>query len=84
MALIRGVGSLFPCPRCLIPEVKLGDPSANAPLRTAANTKATIQEARGKKLLGEKEEILKAAGLRDVDVYLYSYHSYFVLLLTDP
>ena len=83
MALIRGVNSLFPCPRCLISDVKLGDPSASAPLRTAVNTKATIQEARGKKLLGEKE-VLKAVGLRDVDACFYSYHSYLVLPLTDP
>jgi len=78
MALIRGVGSLFPCPRCLIPEAKQGDPLACARLRTAADTRATIQEARGKRLAGEKEEMLKAAGLRDVDVRLYSY---FMLLL---
>jgi len=71
MALIRGVGSLFPCPRCLIPEAEQGNPLARAPLRTADDTRATIQEARGKRLAGEKEEILKAAGLRDVDVRLY-------------
>jgi len=81
MALIRGVGSLFPCPRCLIPEAKQGDPSARAPLRTAVDTRATIQEARGKRLVGDKEEILKAAGLRDVDVCIYSC---FVLLLMTP
>jgi len=78
MALIRGVGSLFPCPRCLIPEAKQGDPLARAPLRTAANTRATIQEARGQRLVGSKEEMLKAVGLRDVDVCLCSC---FVLLL---
>jgi len=68
MALIRGVGSLFPCPRCLISDIKLGDLSARAPLRTAADTKAIIQEAREKEFSGQTEETLKSAGLRDVDV----------------
>ena len=81
MALIRGVGSLFPCPRCLISEVKQGDPSASAPLRTAADTRATILEARGKQLVGEKEDVLKAAGLRDVDVRPFSYYNRFTLRL---
>lgn len=80
MALIRGVGSLFPCPRCLIHKHKQGDPLASAPLRTVAGTKATIQEAQGMSLVGDKEEILKAAGLRDVNVRLHSYNSYFVQL----
>lgn len=69
MALIRGVGSLFPCPRCLIPEAKQGDLSARAPLQTVASTKATIQEAREQELVRDREELLKASGLRDVDVW---------------
>lgn len=80
MALIRGVKCLFPCPRCMISQEKQGDISVNAPPRTAAGTKATIQEARKQKRVGDKEAILKASGLRDVDVCLYfiflvSYHS---------
>lgn len=82
MALIRGVNSLFPCPRCLVPGDKQGDISFRAPLRTATDTQATIQEARGKTQVGLAEETLKAAGLRDVDVRLRSYRSYFALLLT--
>ena len=70
MALIRGVGSLVTCPRCLVPEAQLGTHSARAPLRTTANTKATIEEAWGKQTGGEKEEVLKASGLRDIDVRL--------------
>ena len=68
MALIRGTTSLYPCPRCLIPQADQGDPSKVAPLRTAQGTKDVINVARSQRLLGEKEEILKAAGLRDVDV----------------
>ena len=82
MALIWGVGSLFPCPRCLISCDKLGDLSVTAPLRTADHTRATILEAREEDLLGDKEESLKCAGLRDVDVRLHSYGSHFILLLT--
>jgi hypothetical protein len=63
MALIRGVGSLFPCLWCLIPEAKLGEPSASAPLRTEAGTRATLEEAQGKQCSGDNEDILKAAGL---------------------
>jgi hypothetical protein len=80
MALIRGVQSLFPCPRCLIPEHDLGDLSKTAPLRTSVNTQATLQNARGERLLGEKEETLKAVGLRDVDVR-HIYYYYCVVLL---
>jgi hypothetical protein len=82
MALIRGVGSLFPCPRCLIPELKQGEPSASAPLQTEAGTRATLEEARGKKRAGDKEDILKAAGLRDVDVRPHFYYYCSILLLT--
>lgn len=81
MALIRGVGSLFPCPRCLISDVEQGDPSSSAELRTAAGTQATIQKAREQQLAGDKEDILMNAGLRDVDVRLCFYYSCFVLLL---
>ena len=81
MSLIRGVGSLFPCPRCLIPEELQGDLSASAPLRTVAGTKATIEEARNEWLAGDREKILKAAGLRDVNVRPCSYRFNFILLL---
>jgi len=85
MALIRGVGSLFPCPRCLIPEGKQGDLSARALLRTVANTKATIQAAREQELVRDKEDILKSSGLRDVDVWSPRLsHFLFVLPLTMP
>ena len=68
MALTRGVNSLFPCTQCLIPNSEQGDPSATAPLQTTAGTIAVLHEAREQHLLGEKEDILKNAGLRDVDV----------------
>ena len=81
MALIRGVGSLVPCPRCLIPEDKLGSHSVRAALRTTADMREIISKARGERFANAGEEILKAVGLRDVDVYLCSNCSRFVLPL---
>ena len=63
MALIQGVGSLIPCPHCLIPEGKQGDPLAVAPLRTTASMMEIIEEARGEQFAYVVEEILQAAGL---------------------
>ena len=76
MALIRGLGSLRPCPRCLVADVDLDNFSDKAPIRTAGETRATIEEARKQVLVGESEEILKTSGLRDIDV-----RSYFIFEL---
>ena len=84
MALIRGVGSLSPCPRCLILDGELGDLSVRAPLRTTADTQAKLREARAKQNVTDGDNILKAVGLRDVDVRFRSYYPCFVLLLTTP
>ncbi|KAF9783985.1 hypothetical protein BJ322DRAFT_1007764 [Thelephora terrestris] len=67
MALIRGVGSLYPCPRCLVADVDLDSFPNRSRARTAQQTKATIEEAREQDLVGESEEILKNCGLRDID-----------------
>lgn len=69
MALIRGgVFSLYPCPRCLVHKDKLGDLSKTSKLRTAKEMQQAITRAQGQRLRAEKEEILKACGMRDVDV----------------
>lgn len=68
MALIRGIGSLRPCPRCLVADVDLDTFSNRELARTAEQTRATIEEARKRDLVGESEEILKRSGLRDIDV----------------
>ena len=52
----------------MISEAKQGDFLVREPPRTATKTEATIREAWAKRLVGEREDILKAAGLRDVDV----------------
>lgn len=71
MALIRGVGSLAPCPRCLVKEENLSDPCLHSPPRTSHAMQAIITRANQETLTGSKEEILKHAGLRDVDVEVY-------------
>lgn len=81
MSLIRGVNSLYPCPRCLIQADRQGDPSARAPARTAVGTQAVIQGARQQRFAKDKEGILKSAGLRDVDVFIF-FLIYFSPLLT--
>ena len=63
MALIQGVTSLYPCPWCLTPQANQGDPSTVAPSQTAEGTKNMIDKAQSQRLLGEKEEVLKGAGL---------------------
>jgi hypothetical protein len=68
MALVRGVGANHPCPRCLIHGNHLGDPLQTAALRTVAQTKAILEEARAERYAKDKEKILKDAGLRNVDV----------------
>jgi hypothetical protein len=70
MSLIRGVNSLFPCPRCLIHTDQQGDPSVRAPARTSADMQAIVQDARQERFAKDKEETLKSAGLRDVDVFV--------------
>ena len=68
MALIRGVSSLHPCPRCVIAAEKQGDLRQTAALRTTASMKAVLLTARAKSTAGEKEKILKEVGLREVEV----------------
>lgn len=68
MALTRGVKALFPCPRCLIPNHQQGNILYIACPRTTANMKAILTEAQSKKYIEEQNEILKANGLRNVDV----------------
>lgn len=79
MALIRGTTSLHPCPRCLIPQANQGDLSNVARFRTMQDTKDVISRARSQHLLGEKEEILKGAGLRNINVGPRFYHLHVML-----
>ena len=80
MALIRGVNSGTPCPRCLVKSGEMADPSVNSQRRTTAVTQATIEKARQKKFVGECEEILKSAGLRNVEVSYGCFDLIYVLM----
>ena len=63
MALIQGVNCLFPCPRCMVSEAKQGNLLVGEPPQMVIKTQVTIWEAQAKRLVGEREDILKAAGL---------------------
>lgn len=68
MALIRGVMSNFPCPICLIPREQISKFPDPYPLRMCENVLATLEKARSQQSADEKEAILAAEGLRDVDI----------------
>ena len=70
MTLTRGVMSKFPCPVCLIPREELAKPGQSGPFqqRSVEQTFQTVQKARAARSAEEKEAILSAESLRDVDV----------------
>jgi len=80
MALIRGVMSNFPCPICLIPREEISKFPNPYPLRTSDDVAATLEKARSKQLAEEKERVLAAEGLRDVDVSHVGYSHSFALM----
>ncbi|KAF7980011.1 hypothetical protein HWV62_40118 [Athelia sp. TMB] len=66
MALIRGLGGIRPCPKCLILFDNLSDfPEPPPPPRTASNTMQILDSVKFK-TGEERENILKANGLRYV------------------
>lgn len=68
IALIRGLRGLLPCPICTIRQEDLWDLLNISPLRTTQMSRQILEEARGQRLVAQKEEILKHAGLRDIEV----------------
>lgn len=68
MALIRGLGSLAPCPVCLVHRDDLSDVTKRSPRRTLRGTQLILESARNAPTATDKEKELKAAGLRDVEV----------------
>jgi len=71
VTLIRGTGSIAPCPVCLINEADIAAvtlrPEADIRYRTHQSMKETFERARLAPAK-DKEKILKEAGLRDVEV----------------
>lgn len=73
MAVIRGLRSARPCPVCLISSEDLSDLSIIAARRTPTAMKKIYDEA--KKLnKKDQEELLKAYGLRNVEVSRFIYN----------
>src|SRR5882757_8716490 len=70
MALIRGGRGMCPCPVCLVPILEQRNITTQYPLRTAVQTKNLIEQTKSKRTEAEKEEILKAHGIRAVSVSL--------------
>ena len=68
MALVRGAQCLCPCPICLISADKQSDLSWICPLCTADDTQAILNHARDMKTAADREDHLKAHGIRGVDV----------------
>ncbi|KAF8833931.1 hypothetical protein BDN67DRAFT_992758 [Paxillus ammoniavirescens] len=69
MTLIHGVMSKFPCPVCLIPREELSKSALSGLFerRMHDNVIKTLNEAREQDRADQKEVILIARGLRDVD-----------------
>ncbi len=67
MGLNRGFMGLKPCPICHVPKNQLHDCGRSWPLRTGLETQNIVAKSRA---LNEKdgEELLKANGLRPIDV----------------
>ncbi|TFK59648.1 hypothetical protein BDN72DRAFT_890374 [Pluteus cervinus] len=78
MALIRGLNSKRPCPICLVPGTELADHTTKHPLRSERITQTLIDLADDAETDKNAEEILKAAGLRDI------YNAFWVVNLSDP
>src|ERR1700679_3791894 len=69
MALTRSTKANFPCRHCLIASKdQVTYPPVHAQLRTTTDTVKTVERARGRDLLKDKETDLQSKGLRDVDV----------------
>ena len=68
MALIRGIKGKLPCSICLIKQEDLWNLLDNSLLCTTKDTKEIIDKARSQAFVTHREEILKQAGLRNIDV----------------
>ncbi|KAF7296941.1 hypothetical protein MIND_00925900 [Mycena indigotica] len=68
MALIRGVRALYPCPICLVKAEDLSRLDLAAPLRSTEDSEAVYHKAASCKTVEQREDELKAVGLRNVEV----------------
>jgi hypothetical protein len=65
MALIRGLRGLCPCPKCLVPKDQLSDLTKTHTARTGQGVYELVSAKMG---AVEKDSLLKAQGLRDIQV----------------
>lgn len=68
MALIRGKDSLFPCPRCLVPNEKQSDLSLTYLPRDPAQTLDILYQATKLNTKTAQNQLLKQYGLRPFSV----------------
>ncbi|KAF9780021.1 hypothetical protein BJ322DRAFT_1165130 [Thelephora terrestris] len=71
MALIRGGGSDYPCPICLVPKTQMCDGSTH-PLRTSEGMQKVYDEAVAMGTITQREEHLKNYGVRNVENIFWS------------
>jgi hypothetical protein len=69
MTLNRGFGGKRPCPKCMIPAKELSEATKKFPGCTTASMSHVYHDANCQRLATEKEEILKANGIRGVEVH---------------
>ena len=69
MALIRGIGSNFPCPICLVPKEELNDLEKTYPLQTIKTMMKIVKQASEAPTKAASDMLLKNVGLRGLLVY---------------
>ncbi len=69
MSLIRGLGSKYPCPICLVSEDDLSDMLKPITQRTTEDMQRAYMEAQ-KLPQSQRDDALKKLGLRDVEVFI--------------
>ncbi|TEB31163.1 hypothetical protein FA13DRAFT_1629677, partial [Coprinellus micaceus] len=73
IAAIRGMGADFPCPVCLIPKDELPGLGKAFPVRTTVEMREVYQRAQSADTLAERNTILQAVGLWDVENTFWSF-----------
>ena len=68
MALIRGLRGKYPCPICFVKQEDMWNLLDESPLYTTELSVKIVLEARQKVTKTQAEEILKNAGLRNINV----------------
>ncbi|KAJ7709357.1 hypothetical protein B0H14DRAFT_2415016, partial [Mycena olivaceomarginata] len=70
---MRSSQANFPCPKCLVPMDFLAKLTQRFEHRNTASMRNIIEDARGQQTKRDKEEILRGAGLHDVEQILWEF-----------